>query len=68
MKQLVKNGLTVLLVIGAALIFSFQLRWLAGRDAARFDEREQARSGACAVVSAQESAEEPADSAATTEK
>ncbi|MCD8381567.1 MAG: hypothetical protein LUC30_01415 [Clostridiales bacterium] len=41
MKRLVKNFLIVLLVMGAALLFSLQLRWLAQRGVYRYSGREQ---------------------------
>ncbi|MCD7760402.1 MAG: hypothetical protein LUH16_01280 [Clostridiales bacterium] len=39
MKQMLKNCLTVLLVLGAALVFSLQLRWLDQKGASRYSER-----------------------------
>ncbi|MCC8129561.1 MAG: hypothetical protein LIO51_06440 [Clostridiales bacterium] len=39
MKRMLKNGLILLLVLCAALIFSLQLRWLSRKGASRYNER-----------------------------
>ncbi|MCD7753270.1 MAG: hypothetical protein LUH41_01795 [Clostridiales bacterium] len=61
MKQLVKNCLTVLLVVCAALIFSLQLRWLSQKGLSRYSERERTALQVFVTTQQEESVQQASD-------